>query len=103
MMVKIGRTAVINMTAISSVHLLTEKETITTKCGWFEKKIKDIKTTYAVKIYFKDEHGKDSNYKLYGFDDILAAEKIKDEVMSQIKELELEHLTATLENAIKNN
>jgi hypothetical protein len=86
MLIKIGSVSVINITAVKTIHVI-------------EKSPRE----HAIEIAYRDIDGKDAKFTLGGILELANAFKVRDEVVGQIKELELENISATLENAIRSN
>jgi hypothetical protein len=103
MLIKIGPTTAINVTRILRVEMLEEVTKTSKDNGFWKPKTLTEETTFAVKVFYRDIDGKDTSFKLYGIKDLDRATKIQEEVLGQIKELELENMSATLENAIRNS
>lgn len=81
MLIKIGISAVINMTAFDKVYIESGGEKL------------------AVVVSYKDFNEKEAEYKLTGLERDRAIE-IKNEIASQISELEMATASTLLENAI---
>jgi hypothetical protein len=91
-----------------SLHVTGVKTTmvrhrdIVTRCGFLWLK-KDIKTVYDVWFSYIDQNGRDAEFEWVGADERKDAEAIENQLLSQIKEVELEHISQALENAIRNS
>lgn len=100
MLIKVGDNVVLNMVAVSSVVIDIHEES---KKGKALFSGTTIEKTFAVVINYQDQNNKDNKYTLYGFKEYERASKIRDNVISQIKELEIERISTELENAIRRN
>ena len=89
------------MSSLSEVSATEHTETVTEKgAGWFSPPVKATITTYVVTVVYKDMESNQKTYKMT-FPTANGCLNAKDEVLRQVRELEMENMTMTLENAIK--
>jgi antitoxin component of MazEF toxin-antitoxin module len=91
----------INVTVVKQIVVQRRDKVTVVKLGFFKSR-KDTKTVYDVILLYKDQEGNDKKFRWHGAEAKEQAEAIEKELLSQIKEVELEHMSATLENAIRN-
>ena len=102
MLIKAGGTT-LNVTAVKMIKIDWRHEVKHKKTGLFKKQIEETKTLWDTILYYKDIDGKEASFKWQGSESHEAAQKIENELLNQIKEVELEHMSAALENAIRGN
>lgn len=100
MLVKLGNTAVINIVSIEKTIIKHHREPVP-KTKMFEKQ--KFETSLAIEVFYTSADNAPSKYTLYGFDTLEGAQKVRDELLTQAKELEMEKLSTILENAITRN
>jgi hypothetical protein len=101
MLVRIGKACAVNMSAIHSVWVNSSIEVTYTGGTWFSKGTKVETTKWILSIRYRDMDG--SNHSLtQTTDDYQWALDTKNEVLSQVKELENAGATQALEEAIIN-
>ena len=102
MLVKIHNNVAINMLSIMSVMVRETVKTTTVGGGWFSEGKKNTSYEYDVEIQYKNVDNERASFKYMCHNNDKLASKIKDEVLSQVKELENVGATQALEEAIKN-
>jgi hypothetical protein len=110
MLIKLGNSVNINITAIDEISVIhVEEKRITKKGGLFTPEESVLDKTPALKVHYRDMEGEKRTYTLrwtkeiWGDHAINEVFKARDELLGQIKELELAQMTATLENSIRKN
>lgn len=90
----------LNVTGIKKITVDKSVKVSYKKAGLF-KRTQVETVTWGVTLYYKDENGKDANFSWHGADERRLAEEVEKELLSQIKEVELENMSMALENAIR--
>lgn len=106
MLIDFGSSVALNVTRIISVCITEKKEKeVIKKGGFFTPNITREVTEYAVELVYINLDGKEAKFTLRhpGDDGLNRCFKTKETLLRQVKELELENMTQTLENAIRNN
>jgi len=102
MLVKCGPSVTLNMTGIDSVLVRPVEKVEYKNPLIFSKGVRCATTTYDIEIKYRNSDGKKDNFTISQFTSIAHAMEIKDEILSQAKEIENVGATQALEEAIKN-
>jgi hypothetical protein len=97
-----ARNVAVNVTVIKIIKVDLKEEVTYKNNGFFKKKTKETKYAYDVNMYYNDVNGRDAIFT-WQCGERKETEAVERELLNQIKEVELEHMTATLENAIGKN
>jgi hypothetical protein len=101
MLIKVD-TVTLNVTRVNKIIVESKEETSFKKVGLF-KKNKEIKTTWQLTLHYKDTDGDDVTFCWHGAKSTEEIKMVEQQLLSQIKEVELEHMSAALESAIRSN
>lgn len=100
MLIKFAKTVILNVTKVRAIRMYdSEDKKVVKKGGFFKADEVKITTRWNVELQYVDIDGKDATQTIW-HRDLQSAEKTQKELLQQIRELELENMTATLENAI---
>jgi len=90
----------INVTAVKMIKVDSKEATTYKKVSFF-KRVKETKREWSCMLFYKDVDGDDATFNWHGAESREEAEAVERELLNQIKEVELEHMTATLESAMR--
>ena len=103
MLVKIGEEVVINMLSIHSVVLKNVEHKTSISNGFLKEPTISVVTHYVVEVIYKDADNRKVYHTYDCLSDLSTALKVKNEIVSQVKEIDNVGATQLLEEAIRNN
>ena len=101
MLIKVSNTT-LNVTEIEKIIVNSKEVTKVTKLSWCKKQKEKI-TDWDLVLYYKDGDGSNETFTWTNCGSYEQVKKLERELLDQIKEVELEHMSAALENAIRKN
>jgi hypothetical protein len=103
MLIKVGNSAVLNVTEVTSLLIRQESnKVLVTKGGLFKEPTYKEEKFFTIEFNYKDENGSKSQFNLQCKDHTFSQVKeIEAEILSQVKDVELASLSTKLEDAIR--